>query len=65
MESLTNTHFRSFSSAPSAITGKTVTRGMFAKAACVIKGDKFRLLIIMLALSLLITSCRIRHVNLK
>ena len=65
MESLTNTHFRSFSSAPSAITGKMVTRRMFAKPSCVIKGDKFRLVIIVLAQSLLIISCRIRHVYLK
>lgn len=42
MESSTNAYFRSFSSVPSAITGKTVTRIMFAKASCVIKGDNFR-----------------------
>ena len=42
MESSTNAHFRSFSSVPSAITGKTVTRIIFAKASCVIKGDNYR-----------------------
>lgn len=52
---LTNGHFISSGSFPSAITGRIVARRMVARASCAIREGNFRLVVIMLVPHLLIS----------